>query len=73
MDLIGRSIADAVEHNIASPLLRRSRLTKKFPSVPLPQLLLNPHVRKGNIPALFADLAKKYGPVFELRPPFAKP
>ena len=36
-------------------------------------MVLNPHVRKGNIAALFADLAKEYGPVFEIRPPFAKP
>ena len=73
MDLLGRSIADAVEHNIASPLLRRSHLIKQIPSVSPRRLLLNPHVRKGNIPVLFADLAKEYGPVFEIRRPFAKP
>ena len=73
MDLIGRSIADAVEHNIASPLLRRSHLIKQIPPVSPRRLLLNPHVRKGNIPVLFADLAKEYGPVFEIRRPFAKP
>ena len=73
MDLIGRSIADAVEHNIASPLLRRSALNKQIPTVSLRYLLLNPHVRQGNIPALFADLAKEYGPVFEIRPPFKEP
>ena len=73
MDLIGRSIAAAVEHNIASPLLRHSSLNKHIPRVAQRHLLLNPHLRKGNLPALFADLAKQYGPVFELRPPFAKP
>ena len=73
MDLIGRSIADAVEHNIASPLLRRSHLIKQIPPVSLGRLLLNPHMRSGNIPALFADLEKEYGPVFEIRRPFAKP
>ena len=73
MDLIGRSIADAVEHNISSPLLRRSTLNKQIPRVSLRRLLLNPHLRTGNFPALFADLAKEYGPVFEVRPPFAKP
>ena len=30
MDLIGRSIAEAVAHNLAGPLLRRSALTRKF-------------------------------------------
>ena len=73
MDLIGRSIADAVVHNQAGPLLRHSPLTKQIPTVSLRHLLLNPHVRDGNISALFADLTQEYGPVFELRPPFAEP
>ena len=73
MDLIGRSIAAAVEHNIASPLLRRSSLNKQIPTVSLRRLLLNPHLRKGNIPAVFADLSKRYGPVFQICPPFKKP
>ena len=73
MDVIGRSIADAVAHNLAGPLLRHSALTKKIPAASLRKVLLSPHVRKGNIPALFADLAQEYGPVFEIRPPFAKP
>ncbi|MCY4644096.1 MAG: cytochrome P450 [Bacteriovoracales bacterium] len=73
MDLIGRSMADAVQHNISTPLIRHSSLGKKIPRVSLRYLLFNPHLRTGHIPALFADLAKKYGPVFELRPPFAKP
>ena len=60
MDLIGRSIADAVEHNIASPMLRRSTLNKEIPVVALRRLLLCPHLRSGNIPALFAELTKEY-------------
>ena len=73
MDLLGRSIAAAVSHNLAGPLLRRSALTKKVPVVSLRKLLFNPNLRNGNVPALFADLAQQYGPVFELRPPFARP
>ena len=73
MDLIGRSIAAAVSENLAGPLLRHSALSKQIPAVSLRKLLLNPHVRDGNIPALFADLTQEYGPVFEIRPPFAKP
>ena len=73
MDLIGRSIADAVEQNINNPLFQRSHLSKKIPRVSFHRVLLNPHVRTGNIPALFAELAKKYGPVFELSIPFSKP
>ena len=73
MDVIGRSIADAVAHNLAAPLLRRSVLTKKIPAVSLSKMLLNPHLRTGNVPALLADLAQAYGPVFEIRLSFAKP
>ena len=73
MDLIGRSIADAVAQSLAGPLLRRSSLTKKIPTVSLRRLPLNPHVRSGNIPALFADLAEDYGPVFAIRPQLAEP
>ena len=73
MDLIARSIADAVSQNLAGPLLRRSALTKDIPTVSLRKLLLNPHVRSGNIAALFADLAEEYGPVFKVRPPLQKP
>ena len=72
MDLIGRSIAAAVTHNLAGPLLHHTALTKPLPTVPLHQFLLNRHLREGNLPALFADLANRYGPVFELRPPFSQ-
>ena len=73
MDLIGRAIAEAVEQSIVSPTLRRSSLAKKRPVVALRRLLLSPHIRSGNIPALFAEMTKEYGPVFEIRLPFAKP
>jgi len=73
MDLIGRSMADAVEQNINNLLLTSFHLSKKIPRVPLRRLLLNPHVRTGNIPALMAELTKRYGPVFEIAPPFSKP
>ncbi len=73
MDLIGRSMADAVEENINNPLLATSHLSKKIPRIPLHRLLFHPHARTGNLPALFADLTKQYGPVFEIAPPFSKP
>ena len=71
MDIIGRSIAEAVSSNIARPRLHSS-LTKEIPRLSLRKLLFNRHLRSGNLAALFADLAREYGPVFELRPPFAK-
>ena len=60
--------------NLAGPLLTRSAFTKKIPTVPLRKLVLNPHVRDGNVPALFADITQEYGlSDFEIRPPFAQP
>lgn len=73
MDLIGRSIAEAVEQNISSPMGRPTALSRRMPQVPLHRLLANRHLRKGHLPALFADLAKEYGPVFQIRLPTAKP
>ena len=71
MDAIGRSITEAVGSNIARPQLH-SILAKKIPRLSMRKLLLNRHLRSGNLPALFADLANQHGPVFELRPPFSK-
>ena len=73
MDLIGRSIADAVAQNRVGPLLRRSAITKKIPTVSLGKLLFNRYARSGNLPALFGHLAEKYGRVFKINPPLAKP
>ena len=73
MDLIGRSIAAAVAQNLAGPLLRRSALSKEIPPVSLRKVLFSPNLRNGNIPALFAELAREYGPVFQIRAPFAQP
>ena len=70
MDLIGRSIADAVSQNIGAPLFRRTALTKAIPRVPLRRFLRSKHSRTGNLPALFAEIKEEYGPVFEIRPPF---
>ena len=72
MDLIGRAIADAVGENIAGPLFRRSALAKAIPVVKLRKLLRSKNVRSGNLPAIFAELHEEYGPVFEVRPPFAE-
>ena len=73
MDVIGRSLAQAVSHNLAPPFLRRSGLTKNIPSISLRRLLTKPQLRNGNLPSLFAELAKEYGPVFKINVPFRKP
>ena len=69
LDLIGRSIVDAVASNLAGPALQHASLSKPIPRVSLLKLVRNPHARGGNLPALFADLAKEYGPVFEVKFP----
>ncbi len=73
MDLIGRSITAAVEHNISGPSLRPSTLTKKIPVVPLHKVVRNPRFWGGNIAAIFAYFAEEYGPVFQIRAPFQEP
>ncbi len=73
MDLIGRSIAAAVEQNLTGGLFQRPPLSKAIPTAPLRKLLFNRNLRKGNIPAVFADLTRQLGPVYQIKPPFAKP
>ena len=74
MDLIGRSITDAVNNNLVGPLFRRSNLAKKkIPVASLPKLMFNMYRHKGNTPAAFADMTKQYGPVFQIRPPLQEP
>ncbi|MCY3922116.1 MAG: GPP34 family phosphoprotein, partial [Chloroflexi bacterium] len=73
LDLLGRSISDAVSQNLTSPLVRQSALTRSIPKVSLLRLLFNPQARTGNVPALFASLAEQYGPVFQLAPPMQEP
>ncbi len=62
MNLIGRSVSDAVTQNLAAHLLQRPAFSKPIPAVPLHRLLANEHVRDGRLPALFADLAAEHGP-----------
>ena len=70
MDLIGQAIAAAVGQSIVAPTLRRPSLTKPIPTVSLRDLVFNRELREGRLPAGFAILAEKYGPVFELPIPF---
>ena len=71
LDLIGRSIAEAVSESLVGPIRGHAAFAKQIPTVPLRRLLRNPHVRDGNLNALFGTLAEEYGPVFQIRPPFS--
>ncbi len=70
MDLIGRSIAEAVSENISGSIFRRAVLTKEIPRVKLWKLMRSKNLRSGNLPAFFAELHQEYGPVCYLKPPF---
>ena len=72
MDLIGRAIADAVAQNLTGTLLHQSRLTKPIPTVPLRRMAFNRHLRRGNTPAAFGELAEEYGPVFQIKLPWSR-
>ena len=73
LDLIGRSMAEAVLHNVTSPTRRQSRFTKRIPTLGLRDLVRTGHLRDGNLPAMIASLVKEHGHVFKIKPPFAKP
>ena len=73
MDLIGRAISEAVTNNFAGAMLQHSALAKPIPTVPLFKALKNPHLRSGNLPAIFAAFRKEHGPVFQFRPPLSEP
>ena len=70
MDLIGQAIAAAVSQSILAPSLRHPSLTKPIPTVSLRDLVFNRELREGRLPAGFAHLADKYGPVFQVWIPF---
>ena len=72
LDVIGRSIGESTANSITQPVFHRVLSTKPIPSAPLRDLLFSPAFRTGNIPAIFADLASKHGPVFNLQIPFSK-
>ena len=71
-DVIGRSIGEATAQSITQPQFKRVLNIKPVPSVPLRDLLFSPILRTGNVPALFADLARRHGPVFRLSVPFKR-
>ena len=73
MDLIGRSIAEAVAQNLTGALFQRPAFSKTIPTASLRKMLLNRNLRNGNLPAFFADLAQEYGPVWQIKPPLSKP
>ena len=73
LELINRLLSTAVKQVIIAPSLQHSPLTKPIPNVALKHLLTNRHLWDGNLPALFGNLAERYGPVFRISVPFQEP
>ena len=66
MDLIGRTIGEALRSSYRPPEALRTRRRKKLPSIGLLDVLRSREMRQGNIPKFFAEQAKKHGPVFQI-------
>jgi len=66
MDLIGRTIGEAVRSSYRPPEALRTRHRRKLPSIGLLDVLRSREMRQGNIPKFFAEQAKKHGPVFQI-------
>ena len=66
MDLIGRTIGEAVRGSYRPPEALRTRRRKKLPSVGLFDILRSRVARQGNLPRFFAEQARKHGPVFRI-------
>ena len=69
MDLIGRSIADAVRSSYRPPESMRAIRRRRLPAVSLSDMLFSKTFRSGNLPKFMAEQSRIHGPVFELRAP----
>ena len=73
IEKINRVISTTVKQVAVAPTLQHSPITKPIPKIPLTSVILNRHLWDRNLPALFANLAERYGPVFQMGLPFQKP
>ncbi len=73
LETINRKISSGLEQAIITPAIQQTPLSKKIPRISLKYFLTNRHFWGGNVPALFANIADRYGPVFQLPVPFKKP
>ena len=67
MDLIGRSIGDAVRTSYRPPGSIRAVPRRSVPAVGLFGMLSSRAFRSGNLPKFIAEKSKELGPVFEIR------
>ena len=74
MDLMGRSIAAAVSHNLAAPSLRRFRPDQEYPDCPRCANFYSIDIfATATFPRSLRTSPKSTGRCFQIRPPFAGP
>ena len=66
MDLIGRTIGEALRSSYRPPESLRTGRRRKLPSIGLLDFVRSRAARQGNLPKFFAEQAKKHGPVYEI-------
>ena len=66
LDLVGRSVANAVSQSTVKPKTRRVLRTKPIPKLRIFDILGQRDFRTCNIPKAMYDIFRKYGPVVEL-------
>lgn len=64
MDLIGRSISQAVASSYAPPASLQAAQRRPIPTLGIWEMLKSKTLRKGNFPKFFAETADSLGPVF---------
>ena len=67
MDLIGRTIGEAVRSSYRPPKSLRATRRRTMPSVGLADMLRSRSFRKGNLPRFFAEQSEALGPVYQLK------
>ena len=72
IELINRTISDAVQQTAISPKFKRPAFTRSIPKLRLKSLISNRHLWDGNLSALFANLSEEYGPVFKIEAPLRR-
>ncbi len=67
LDLIGRTIGEAVRSSYRPPGSRRSVQRRPIPVVGLYGLLSSRTFRSGNVPKFMCEKSKELGPIFQIR------
>ena len=67
MDLIGRTINDAVRSSYRPPVTVSAVRRRSIPAVGLFDMLRSRTFRSGNLPKFFAEQSERHGPVYRLK------